>query len=248
MCWNIITAPRVITLAWPGRQSFCSSLGVLRKRQEKCPGGGARAATSSAPSELETAFALGLPVERAGSRAGPAAAAAAASSPPGTCQRSVLVELRRRSGPRGGPARGSTTCTSVPSPKPSPRGRKASVCASSSRQLPGSAGESRGRRLPSTSATGLENVSVNSRFGPISVPGVGLASSCGYGRAGNQFTRTGADGRSQVRAATATSTAPVGCVPLATRPIGTAALAAGRAGAAACPRARRRSRPCRTRP
>ena len=59
MCWNIITAPRVISFALPGRQSFRSSLGVLRKRQLNCPAGGARAATSSAPSEWETAAALG---------------------------------------------------------------------------------------------------------------------------------------------------------------------------------------------
>ena len=104
----------------------------------------------------------------------------------------------------------------------------ASVCSSSRRQLPGSAGESRGRRVPSTSLTGLENVSVNWRLGPITLPGVGLASSCGYGNAGNQLTRTGAEGRSHVRAAAATSTAPVLCVPLATSPMGTAACACGR--------------------
>ena len=181
LCWYCITAPRVITLARPGRQSRCSSGRVLEAPAE-VPGRGVRAATSCAPVEI-VATEVPASSRAAGSRAGRVVAGVAAS-PGGTpvepaderraglarevdgaWQRDVHVRTQREAEP----ARAEGERTRV-----------------DQRHLPGSAGEMRGRRVPSTELTAFENVSVNSRFGPISSPGEGSASTAG--RAGPKPT------------------------------------------------------------
>ena len=64
--------------------------------------------------------------------------------------------------------------------------------------------------------------------GPARAPSraVGSASSCAYGRAGNQLTRTGAGSRSQERAAAETTIAPALSEPVAITPTGTTARGA----------------------
>ncbi len=79
-------------------------------------------------------------------------------------------------------------------------------------QWPAAAGESLGRRLPSTSLTGFEKVRRSGLAGEICVAGAGLATTTGLWEAGNQLTVWGAPRRSQLRAALATSIVPAAVV------------------------------------
>src|SRR5579875_1324028 len=74
-------------------------------------------------------------------------------------------------------------------------------------QAPAPRGVTGGRFLPSTLATGLENVSVILVSGVIFVPGAGVATAVALVPAGNhEIVRT--VGTSQLRAATATAPVP----------------------------------------
>ena len=85
------------------------------------------------------------------------------------------------------------------------------------RQRPGVLGESFGRAVPSTSATGLENVMRIGVAGVSTAPGAGLLTATGKRAGGNQLTATGAPSRSQGRGAAATSTVPAAAlIPSAT--------------------------------
>ena len=120
-------------------------------------------------------------------------------------------------------AAGSVTTTCRPSAKPEPVGLKVSWLAEVWLQIPGVGGSSLGRVTPRTAFTGCEKVSSIGVVGSIVVPGVGLTSASSRSPSGNQLTRTGAERRSQVRAAAATVRTPKRFGPVARSPVRSAA-------------------------
>src|SRR5437588_3767477 len=78
-------------------------------------------------------------------------------------------------------------------------------------QLPLVVGETGGREVPSAADTGFENVNEIGVFGPIRLPGAGLATAAAVAPAGNQLTAAAGE-VSQVRAVAPTQTVPAGAL------------------------------------